>query len=184
MNINSINRNINFGRIIKIEIINPKVNYEEKQNAKEHFVEAARSNINCPPWKTEYALPGWFNGLFPEFDIYHKNLFLQKHNNQDYLVFGEEAEQISKIKKAVEHNLVSKKKAQKQIDKIFRENVEDGQEKKGGGCMPNTVFRILLYGDKYSIKEIGYYSVMQNGEYKSTFRTTNHRIYSAQPKKE
>lgn len=143
MRISGINQTTNFGRIVKLHTISPNMSKNKEEKAIADIVKV----LNNEETK-RYQIPMVNNDIKRFFqavlgDYNGKNTVLtQKYYDENYLISGEEAKQISKIKEAVDADLVSSKKAQKHIDEIFRENVEDGAEDECGIVKPSSVIQI------------------------------------------
>ena len=143
MRISGINQTTNFGRIVKIHTSAPHLNKNKEEKAITELVKVLNNEES-----KRYQVPMVHNQIKRFFqavlgDYNGKNTVLtQKYYDENYLISGEEAKQISKIKEAVDADLISNKKAQKKIDEIFRENVEDGAEDECGIVKPSSVIQI------------------------------------------
>ena len=159
MRIGKINQSTNFGRIIKIHTSAPHLTKKEEQQATEELVNvlnSKKSNVYSP-YDSNVTIRPYFKTILGDYN--GKNgVLTQKYYGENYLVSGEEAEQISKIKEAVDFNLVSNKKAQKHIDEIFRMMVENGEEDECGIVKPDSLISVAF--DKPTLKadSIRYYS--------------------------
>lgn len=171
MRIGNINQSTNFGRIIKIHTSAPYLTKKEEEQATKELVNvlnSKKSNVYSshdaivdikPYFKT---ILGDYNGK--------DGILTQKYYDNDYLISGEEAKQISKIREAVDADLVSSKKAQKRIDEIFRENVEDGAEDECGIVKPSSVIKIEYTKPDLKADIIRYASIKEiDNEYVSDY---------------
>lgn len=164
MRIGNINQSTNFGRIIKIHTTAPNLTKKEEEQATKELVNvlnSKKSNVYSshdaivdikPYFKT---ILGDYNGK--------DGILTQKYYDNDYLISGEEAEQISKIKEAVDYNLISNKKAQKKIDEIFRTMVENGEEDECGIVKPTSVIQIEFTKPDIKADVIRYSSIREKG---------------------
>lgn len=164
MRIGNINQSTNFGRIIKIHTTAPNLSKAKEEKAITDLVKVLNNEKS-----KRYQVPivhnqikNYFSAILGDYD--GKNTVLtQKYYDEFYLVSGEEAKEISRIKKAVDMDLISSKKAQKKINEIFREKVENGEEDECGIVKPTSVIQIEFTKPDLKADVIKYSSIREQG---------------------
>ncbi len=163
MRIGKVNQQQSFKRVVQIKINTHQLKKDDDFIRKDLINVLNNKKSTSYPIFVRSRMKSFFKDILGDYNG-RRGILLKEHNNKFYLISGQEAENISSIEEDVQYCAVSNKKAQKLINEIIIENIENGEEGNSFETKPTSLIELDVNKNQKRIENIKYSSCEQNDD--------------------